>query len=72
VTQLKPINNRLSQSLGASSGIGRQDSLRGFAKLGAKVVVSESIGLLGHLVNEIKWGGEATYIVADVLEHTGK
>jgi NAD(P)-dependent dehydrogenase (short-subunit alcohol dehydrogenase family) len=53
--------------VGASSGIGRETALK-FAKQGAKVVVSaRSESGLASLVDEIRgYGGEATYIVADV------
>ncbi|BAY15682.1 short-chain dehydrogenase/reductase SDR [Anabaenopsis circularis NIES-21] len=65
--QLKPINQQVVAVVGASSGIGRKAALE-FAQRGAKVVVSARGELkLKSLVEEIRgFGGEATYIVADV------
>lgn len=65
--QLKPINQQVVTVVGASSGIGRETALR-FAKRGAKLVVSSrSETKLKSLVEEIQgFGGEATYVVADV------
>ncbi|MBE9205623.1 SDR family oxidoreductase [Nostoc sp. LEGE 06077] len=67
--QLKPINQQVVAVVGASSGIGRKAALE-FAQRGAKVVVSARGELkLKSLVEEIRgFGGEATYIVADVQE----
>lgn len=67
MSQLKPINQQVVAVVGASSGIGRETALK-FAKQGAKVVVSaRSESGLASLVDEIRgYGGEATYIVADV------
>lgn len=65
--QLKPINQQVVSVVGASSGIGRITALE-FARRGAKVVVSaRGESKLQSLVEEIRsFGGEATYIVADV------
>jgi NAD(P)-dependent dehydrogenase (short-subunit alcohol dehydrogenase family) len=65
--QLKPINQQVVSVVGASSGIGRLTAQK-FAKRGAKVVVSaRSEAGLKSLVDEIQgFGGEATYIIADV------
>lgn len=65
--QLKPINQQVVSVVGASSGIGRITALE-FARRGAKVVVSaRGESKLKSLVEEIRsFGGEATYIVADV------
>ncbi|MCC2695391.1 SDR family oxidoreductase [Nodularia sp. LEGE 04288] len=65
--QLKPINQQVVAVVGASSGIGRLTALE-FAKRGAKVVVSaRGESKLQSLVEEIRgFGGEATFIVADV------
>jgi NAD(P)-dependent dehydrogenase (short-subunit alcohol dehydrogenase family) len=65
--QLKSIEQQVVAIVGASSGIGREASLR-FAKRGAKVVVSaRSESGLQSLVNEIQHdGGDATAVVADV------
>lgn len=65
--QLKPINQQVVVVVGASSGIGREAALQ-FAKRGAKVVVAaRSEPGLASLVDEIqRFGGEATYIIADV------
>ncbi|YAF97462.1 MAG: SDR family oxidoreductase [Nodularia sp. CChRGM 3473] len=65
--QLKPINQQVVAVVGASSGIGRQTALQ-FARRGAKVVVSaRGESKLKSLVEEIRgFGGEATYVVADV------
>jgi NAD(P)-dependent dehydrogenase (short-subunit alcohol dehydrogenase family) len=67
--QLKPINQQVVAIAGASGGIGRLTALR-FAKDGAKVVVAaRSESGLKSLVQEIQnFGGEATYIVADVSD----
>jgi NAD(P)-dependent dehydrogenase (short-subunit alcohol dehydrogenase family) len=67
--QLKPINQQVIAVVGASSGIGRETALQ-FAKRGAKVVVSaRSEPALTSLVDEIRrFGGEATYILADVSD----
>jgi NAD(P)-dependent dehydrogenase (short-subunit alcohol dehydrogenase family) len=67
--QLKPINQQVVAVVGASSGIGRETALR-FARQGAKVVVSaRSEPGLASLVDEIRrFGGEATYILADVSD----
>ncbi|MCC5639528.1 SDR family oxidoreductase [Nostoc sp. CHAB 5844] len=67
--QLKSINQQVVAVVGASSGIGRKAALE-FAQRGAKVVVSARGELkLKSLVEEIRsFGGEATYIVADVQE----
>ena len=65
--KLKPINQQVVSVVGASSGIGRITALE-FARRGAKVVVSaRGESKLKSLVEEIhSFGGEATYIVADV------
>lgn len=65
--KLKPINQQVVSVVGASSGIGRITALE-FARRGAKVVVSaRGESKLKSLVEEIRsFGGEATYIVADV------
>jgi NAD(P)-dependent dehydrogenase (short-subunit alcohol dehydrogenase family) len=65
--KLKPINQQVVSVVGASSGIGRIAALE-FARRGAKVVVSaRGESKLKSLVEEIRsFGGEATYIVADV------
>ncbi|MCC5645297.1 SDR family oxidoreductase [Nostoc sp. CHAB 5824] len=65
--KLKPINQQVVSVVGASSGIGRITALE-FARRGAKVVVSaRGESKLQSLVEEIRsFGGEATYIVADV------
>ena len=67
--QLKPINQQVVAIAGASGGIGRLTALR-FAKDGAKVVVAaRSESGLKSLVQEIQnFGGQATYIVADVSD----
>jgi NAD(P)-dependent dehydrogenase (short-subunit alcohol dehydrogenase family) len=67
--QLKPINQQVVAVVGASSGIGRETALQ-FAKRGAKVVVSaRSEPGLASLVDEIRrFGGEATYILADASD----
>ncbi|MBW4672098.1 MAG: SDR family oxidoreductase [Cyanomargarita calcarea GSE-NOS-MK-12-04C] len=67
--QLKPINQQVVAIAGASGGIGRLTALR-FASYGAKVVVAaRSESGLKSLVQEIhNFGGEATYIVADVSD----
>ncbi len=67
--QLKPINQQVVSVVGASSGIGRLTALK-FAKRGAKVVVAaRSEAGLKSLVDEIQgFGGEATYIIADVSD----
>jgi NAD(P)-dependent dehydrogenase (short-subunit alcohol dehydrogenase family) len=65
--QLKPLDQQVVAVVGASSGIGRVTALE-FAKRRAKLVVSSrSEAKLKSLVEEIRsFGGEATYIVADV------
>jgi NAD(P)-dependent dehydrogenase (short-subunit alcohol dehydrogenase family) len=65
--QLKPINQQVVAVVGASTGIGRATALE-FAKRGAKVLVSaRGESNLKSLVEEIhSFGGEATYVVADV------
>ncbi|NMF67468.1 SDR family oxidoreductase [Brasilonema octagenarum] len=67
--QLKPINQQVVAIVGASSGIGRETALK-FAKRGAKVMVAaRSESGLQSLVEEIqRFGGEATYVIADVSE----
>ncbi|WP_017318744.1 SDR family oxidoreductase [Mastigocladopsis repens] len=67
--QLKPINQQVVAIVGASSGIGREAALR-FAQRGAKVMVAaRSESGLQSLVEEIqRFGGEATYIIADVSD----
>jgi NAD(P)-dependent dehydrogenase (short-subunit alcohol dehydrogenase family) len=67
--QLKPINQQVVAVVGASSGIGREAALK-FAQRGAKLVVAaRGESKLKSLVEEIRnFGGEATYIVADVQE----
>jgi len=69
VIQLKPINQQVVAVVGASSGIGRETALK-FAQRGAKVVVSaRSESGLASLVEEIlRFGGEATAVVADVSD----
>lgn len=65
--QLKPIANQIVVIVGASSGIGREASLR-FAKQGAKVVIAarSEPGLLS-LADEIRqFGGDVTSVIADV------
>jgi NAD(P)-dependent dehydrogenase (short-subunit alcohol dehydrogenase family) len=66
---LKPLDEQVVVVLGASSGIGRASSLQ-LAARGAKVVVSaRSEEALGSLVAEITGrGGEATSVVADVVD----
>ncbi|MFN6570847.1 SDR family oxidoreductase [Dendronalium sp. ChiSLP03b] len=65
--ELKPINQQVVSVVGAASGIGREAALK-FARCGAKVVVSaRSQSGLESLVKEIRdFGGEATFVVADV------
>ncbi|MBH8575079.1 SDR family oxidoreductase [Nostocaceae cyanobacterium CENA369] len=67
--ELKPINQQVVSVVGAASGIGRATAIK-FAKGGAKVVVSaRSQSGLESLVKEIHdFGGEATFVVADVSE----
>ncbi|MEI2577454.1 SDR family oxidoreductase [Scytonema sp. PRP1] len=67
--QLKPINQQVVAIVGASSGIGREAALR-FAQRGAKVMVAaRSEPGLKSLVEEIQsFGGEATYVIADVSD----
>ena len=67
--QLKPVEQQVVAVVGASSGIGRQATLR-FARRGAKVVVSaRGESGLRSLVDEIhREGGEAVAVVADVAE----
>jgi NAD(P)-dependent dehydrogenase (short-subunit alcohol dehydrogenase family) len=68
--RLKAVEEQVVALMGASSGIGREAAL-GFAKRGAKVVVSaRSEEGLASLVDEIgREGGEATYVVADTSEY---
>jgi NAD(P)-dependent dehydrogenase (short-subunit alcohol dehydrogenase family) len=67
--QLKPVGEQVVVLMGASSGIGRETTLR-FAERGAKVVVSaRNEEGLNSLVEEIRGkGGQATAIPADVSE----
>ncbi|ARV58941.1 short-chain dehydrogenase [Nostocales cyanobacterium HT-58-2] len=67
--QLKPIHQQVVAIVGASSGIGRETALK-FARRGAKVMVAaRSEPGLKSLVEEIKrFGGDATYIIADVSD----
>ena len=67
--QLKPVDQQVVVVMGASSGIGRETALR-FARRGARVVVAaRGEPGLRSLVDEIRRaGGEATAVVADVVE----
>ena len=67
--KLKPVENQVVVTMGASSGIGRETALR-FAHKGAKVVVSaRSQEGLRSLVEEVQAeGGEATAVVAEVAD----
>ncbi len=67
--ELKPLREQVVVLMGASSGIGRETSLR-FAKSGAKVVVAaRSEAGLRSLEDEIReLGGEARAVVADASE----
>jgi len=67
--ELKPVREQVVVLMGASSGIGRETSLR-FAKSGAKVVVAaRSEAGLRSLEDEIReLGGEVTTTVAEVSE----
>jgi NAD(P)-dependent dehydrogenase (short-subunit alcohol dehydrogenase family) len=69
VTHLKPIKEQVVVVIGASSGIGRKTALQ-FAQGGAKVVTSaRNEAGLRSLTTEIQsFGGEATYIIADVSD----
>ena len=67
--QLKPIEEQVVALMGASSGIGREATLR-FVKRGAKVVVAaRNERGLGSLVDEIRdAGGSAIAVPADTSD----
>ncbi|MCM3689234.1 SDR family oxidoreductase [Kocuria rosea] len=68
--QLRPISEQVVVVLGASSGIGRESTLR-LAGRGAKLVVAaRSEPALQSLVAEITaLGAEGAYVVCDVVDH---
>ena len=67
--ELKPVEEQVVVLMGASSGIGR-DAAKLFAQRGARVMVSarDENGLISFVEEIRTQGGEASYMVADVVD----